>query len=706
MADPISLAASVAGIVALATSIVQGGYKLYNTVKDCPKELNALLGEVSSLNGVLMGLKAVIEGLASSASAPPSVLDLQQLTDCRAALSEIHGILNQLSGASGRTRAAGTRVAWLWKQGEVQGLIERLERHKSTFALAISGDTLSYAIDLLHLEQPPPAIAYVYFDYRNRTKQSLVYILASVLAQLMMSLAQVPEQIGSLYKASDNGTRSPDENKLLDALLSIAAVVPGGAWILFDALDELDPDVLPGLLGVIALLREKQVQVLITSRPHVASYTTIGGSASRVMVTASKGDIQAMVSHKLRPRNLAPDTVEEISKRISANAHGMFLFASLQLERIIKQPNARKMRQALDVLPLKLGDIYAQTIKRFMKEEGRGELALSIMKWIQVSFRSLTFEELQQAVAIENGDTHFDPDSLTDKATMMECCAGLVNFNQVDGKVGFTHYTLQEYLTANPSDLPDAHLEVTQTCLTYLSLADFKEGTRSQGHHKHSVLLSYAARHWPSHARMAGQDMRLFPALTRLFTSEANFKNAVHARGLYSAYLVPSFITYIFVLGRVELTEFQRCLLLDYATSTTFAEDRRALSPLSLASMFGNEAAVKQLLHQGHTDLNHHDAIRGQTPLIWAAQNGNRNVVEVLLHARELDINARDYKQRTALIWAVRNGHVPVARLLLGYGHIAVTAADNLGYTALTYAYHNENQELVALLTQRKATVG
>ena len=63
MVDPLSIAASVAGLISLAASVIQNGYKLFNTVRDCPKELLTILSEVSGLNGVLIALKPVVEEL-------------------------------------------------------------------------------------------------------------------------------------------------------------------------------------------------------------------------------------------------------------------------------------------------------------------------------------------------------------------------------------------------------------------------------------------------------------------------------------------------------------------------------------------------------------------------------------------------------------------------------------------------------------------
>jgi hypothetical protein len=53
MADPLSTAASIAGLVSLAQVIVKEGYGYLRTAKGCPDELSELVREVTSITGLL-----------------------------------------------------------------------------------------------------------------------------------------------------------------------------------------------------------------------------------------------------------------------------------------------------------------------------------------------------------------------------------------------------------------------------------------------------------------------------------------------------------------------------------------------------------------------------------------------------------------------------------------------------------------------------
>jgi len=53
MADPLSIAASIAGLISLAQSIVKEGYSYIRTAQGYPDELSELVTEVTTLTGLL-----------------------------------------------------------------------------------------------------------------------------------------------------------------------------------------------------------------------------------------------------------------------------------------------------------------------------------------------------------------------------------------------------------------------------------------------------------------------------------------------------------------------------------------------------------------------------------------------------------------------------------------------------------------------------
>jgi IS30 family transposase len=56
MAEPLSIASGIAGIITLSTAVLTAGYKYLNSVSTAPEEFKSLVRETASLNAVLSQL--------------------------------------------------------------------------------------------------------------------------------------------------------------------------------------------------------------------------------------------------------------------------------------------------------------------------------------------------------------------------------------------------------------------------------------------------------------------------------------------------------------------------------------------------------------------------------------------------------------------------------------------------------------------------
>lgn len=75
----------------------------------------------------------------------------------------------------------------------------------------------------------------------------------------------------------------------------------------------------------------------------------------------------------------------------------------------------------------------------------RKEMAKQILSWITCAMRELTIVELQTALAVELGESHFDEDNLPDLTDMVSVCAGLVTVDEQSHIIRLVHFTAQEY---------------------------------------------------------------------------------------------------------------------------------------------------------------------------------------------------------------------------------------------------------------------
>jgi len=181
------------------------------------------------------------------------------------------------------------------------------------------------------------------------------------------------------------------------------------------------------------------------------------------------------------------------------------------MDTVASKHNARQIRDALGHLPGGLSEMYNVTMERIccQQEEGR-KLALNILMWITCSFRRLTSQELQYAVALaQQGTRGITPDDITDIQLLLECCCGLVVLDEKCDTIQLIHYSAQEYfMTAQQTYFPNAQTEIALTCIRHLSfdtrpcwLDDFLMGDMDAQFEQEFPLLEYAVRFWTLHVR-------------------------------------------------------------------------------------------------------------------------------------------------------------------------------------------------------------
>lgn len=109
--------------------------------------------------------------------------------------------------------------------------------------------------------------------------------------------------------------------------------------------------------------------------------------------------------------------------------------------------------------------------------------------------------ELQHALATELDCSDLDKDAIIDEELMLSVCAGLGVVDHQSRTFRLVHYTAQEYFETEQFDhFPNAQKDITQTCLTYLSLDSTRQFSSSdvalEAKLEDCTLLEYAAMNW------------------------------------------------------------------------------------------------------------------------------------------------------------------------------------------------------------------
>ena len=183
MAEPLSFAASILAISQLAGAVALKGHRYLKAVKHCSDDVRRLVVETDVLCGILTRLAVLLRGGTSKLDnnvKEAAEIDSSSETDddeakasdpllgapdfiheCRKSLEEIQGILHrfgqsnpqssqfsQSTGRRSRYSLSALRnlepkdLKWPLSKSETLQLIQRLERHKSTCAMALAGDGL------------------------------------------------------------------------------------------------------------------------------------------------------------------------------------------------------------------------------------------------------------------------------------------------------------------------------------------------------------------------------------------------------------------------------------------------------------------------------------------------------------------------------------------------------------------------------------
>jgi hypothetical protein len=135
MADPLSIAASIAALLDLAGKVM--GY--INDTKDASEDQRRLREELVSTTGVLFFLKYKAEKPSDDGISARTFESLDgpngPLEQFKSALERLAAKLNP---AQGSTQKVKNRLMWPFQKAEVQEILNLMERQKSSFNLAIT----------------------------------------------------------------------------------------------------------------------------------------------------------------------------------------------------------------------------------------------------------------------------------------------------------------------------------------------------------------------------------------------------------------------------------------------------------------------------------------------------------------------------------------------------------------------------------------
>jgi hypothetical protein len=210
-----------------------------------------------------------------------------------------------------------------------------------------------------------------------------------------------------------------------------------------------------------------------------------------------------------------------------------FLLARLQMDHILSSRSPMTQVANLTTIPADLFAAYDKVVQRIhgSGRDGDKDLAMIVMSWVYHARRILMMDELLEAIAVEQNsqvvpifpieelDTVLEYQVTPDD--IVECCRGLILFEESSKSVRFTHETVKEFIKRRELKLLSPS-RLSEVCLIYLGSNPFD----SPCTHKDSLLARmetykfsrYAAQHWGDHAQ-GDAEIEVQPAILRAFMS-------------------------------------------------------------------------------------------------------------------------------------------------------------------------------------------
>ncbi|CVK96656.1 uncharacterized protein FMAN_10986 [Fusarium mangiferae] len=142
MSDPLSVAASIAGLISITVEAVKFLSPYVSAAKETPQVAAHVYSEVQSTQIILMGLQSLTKNLSSVNVQHAALIGVNQvvavLTDGVLLYSELHKELQSLWAKDGMEKVPlRGRLQWVWKESTFVTLLNRLQTFKSSMTLVL-----------------------------------------------------------------------------------------------------------------------------------------------------------------------------------------------------------------------------------------------------------------------------------------------------------------------------------------------------------------------------------------------------------------------------------------------------------------------------------------------------------------------------------------------------------------------------------------
>jgi len=151
MADPLSIAASIGGLISLSATILGELRNISTSYIDAPTSIKSVLAEVDGMKLIFCQMQLLINKIRNQPDAQK--LAMGSVNDLTKLLKECNGVYSVLLGCMGKIELTAKtnqniqlkkrknkldKIKWaLWKEAEIMAVVDDLQRHKASLGLML-----------------------------------------------------------------------------------------------------------------------------------------------------------------------------------------------------------------------------------------------------------------------------------------------------------------------------------------------------------------------------------------------------------------------------------------------------------------------------------------------------------------------------------------------------------------------------------------
>ncbi|KAH6972215.1 hypothetical protein BKA56DRAFT_115644 [Ilyonectria sp. MPI-CAGE-AT-0026] len=360
---------------------------------------------------------------------------------------------------------------------------------------------------------------------QNLNEPRFLVILKSLLRQM---ISHNRDLLPTLHDKRMKGQETLNDEASAKALIELVGDIGLKQFIVIDGLDELSQfhqdslvrfldsfvskteEFFPGYVRVmylsidVAILRNA-MKTTDRITEYVLDPRDTGKDIEAYM--AKKGDqLQEIFA-------LSDQQVHRARELTCKRSNGMFLYAFLVSENLLKQPNARYVMMELEeaIFPVNLGQAYQRNIERLRTtlHANTWREARKIFGWLAYAKRPLKWYELQAALSVnidDQGGLEVQSRRIGLLENIQAVCGSLVHMPG-GTRIEFIHRTAKEYIMENENlDAKILECELALLCLGYLSHECFQAVLKPQQRESWAkegqyALQDYAVSQWQKHLK-------------------------------------------------------------------------------------------------------------------------------------------------------------------------------------------------------------